>query len=182
MKALLCVFLLCVLTQQLSADGGVVVGRHEEDSLQITVFAEPFPVRAGPVDFSVLLQNGQDPILDADVRLSLKQTGPSGEVYLAPCCSMQGANGSVAASRSHSGNKMLFSTIMTLPGSGTWELGVVVAREGKQQSFSVPLDVRPPLKPVQSWWPFLALLPAAILLYVWRALLVRAKIRARPHS
>ncbi|MFZ4777172.1 MAG: hypothetical protein ACOYM3_17520 [Terrimicrobiaceae bacterium] len=180
MKALLCCFLFSALAQTLTADGGVVVGRHEEDSLQATVFAEPFPVRAGPADFSVLLQNGQDPVLDAEVRLSLTQTGPSGEVYLAPCCSMQGADGSLAASRSHSGNKMLFSTMMTLPGSGRWELGVVITREGKQQSFSVPLDVRPPLKPVQAWWPFLALLPAAILLYVWRALLIRSKIR--PHS
>lgn len=179
MKALLCCFLFSALAQTLTADGGVVVARHEEDSLQVTVFAEPFPVRAGPADFSVLLQNGQDPILDADVKFSLTQTGPSGEVYLAPCCSMQGADGSLAASRSHSGNKMLYSTIMTLPGSGKWELGVIVAREGILHTFSVPLDVRPPLKPVQAWWPFLALLPLGILLYVWRALLIRAKIRLR---
>jgi len=176
MKSILAIFLFCLLGKCLLADGGVVLARHESGPLQATVFANPFPVRAGPTDFSVLLQDGSEPVLDAEVRFSLTQTGPSGEIYLAPCCTMQGADGALPATRNHSRNKMLFSTMMTLPSSGKWELGISVKRSGNTVSFVTPLNVQPPPRPLESWWPFLATLPAAILLYVWRTRLQRRRV------
>src|SRR5262249_47301259 len=56
-----------------SADGGRVVLSQRQDNYQITVFVAPDPLRAGPVDISLMLQDtasGQ-PIAEAQIDVSL---------------------------------------------------------------------------------------------------------------
>ena len=41
------------------ADGGAILARQTINGLGLTVFASPAPLRAGPVDVSVLVQEGE---------------------------------------------------------------------------------------------------------------------------
>lgn len=162
----LLVAILAFGTATAMADGGVVIGRQEKDGLTTTVFANPFPVRAGPTDFSVLLQRGSEPVLNEAVRFSFRKSSSGGETYYPPCCSMKGAEGAVEATRTHSKNKLLQGAMMTVPESGDWLLEVHVGSNGTVLQF--PFQAKPPKRPMESWWPFLALLPAAIAVYAWR--------------
>ena len=51
----------------LLADGGAVQFRRQTGPVIITLFSAPVPLRAGPADLSVLVQNARDgsPILNA---------------------------------------------------------------------------------------------------------------------
>ena len=67
MRALL---LLLLLVPHLAfADGGAILTRQTINDLDVTVFAAPLPLRAGPVDVSVLVQDAKTtkPLLDAQV-------------------------------------------------------------------------------------------------------------------
>ena len=67
-------------------DGGTILKRETLNGLNVTVFASPSPLRAGPVDVSVLVQDGDKPVLDATVELelvgSLRRLGRVGSAVL----------------------------------------------------------------------------------------------------
>ena len=70
MRALL---LLLLLVPHLAfADGGAILTRQTINDLDVTVFAAPLPLRAGPVDVSVLVQDAKTtkPLLDAQVEIA----------------------------------------------------------------------------------------------------------------
>lgn len=163
------------------ADGGVVIGEKAVDGLRITIFAQPFPLSAGPVDFSVLVQDAasQQPVMDADVRLSLKKlSAPSPEnAWSAPYCQLPGADGDVLLRRDLAQNKMLYATMVSISEAGRWELSVRVASGGQRAVATLPLDVSAPRKPLATWWPAIAVLPLMMALYIWRAALLRSRRR-----
>ena len=163
------------------ADGGVVIGEKAGDGLRITVFAQPVPLYAGPADFSVLVQDvaSQQPVMDADVRLSLKKlSAPSPEkAWSAPYCQLPGADGDVLLRRDLAQNKMLYAIMVAIPEVGRWELSVRVSCGGRRVVATQPLDVAPPRLPLFTWWPAIALLPFLIALYIWREVLFRARRR-----
>ncbi|HEV3259998.1 MAG TPA: hypothetical protein VG013_24230, partial [Gemmataceae bacterium] len=51
------VSLLSLLPSMAMADGGAIRLSEQKGDYQITVFTAPTPLRAGPVDVSVLIQN-----------------------------------------------------------------------------------------------------------------------------
>ena len=163
------------------ADGGVVIGEKAVDGLRITIFAQPFSLSAGPVDFSVLVQDAasQQPVMDADVRLSLKKlSAPSPEnAWSAPYCPLPGADGDVLLRRDLAQNKMLYATMVSISEAGRWELNVRVASGRQRAVATLPLDVSPPRKPLATWWPAIAVLPLMVALYIWRAALLRSRRR-----
>jgi len=163
------------------ADGGVVIGGKTGEGLCVTVFAQPVPLRAGPADFSVLVQDAasRQPVGDADVRLSLKKlSAPSPEkAWTAPYCQLPGADGDVLLRRDLAQNKMLSAAMIAISEAGRWELSVRVASGGRRVVVTLPLDVAPPLKPLFTWWPAIAVLPCMIALYIWRGALLRARRR-----
>jgi hypothetical protein len=163
------------------ADGGVPVGWHEAGSLRATVFAAPVPLRAGAAEIGVLVQENGLPAADADVTLTLVKTGePSPERVKAPAwCAVIGPGGKIPATTAHSGNRLLRSAFVALTESGRWELGVEVACGEKSLGFSIPIEVGPPARPLATWWPLIALVPAAIGLYAVHAAISRRR-PARP--
>ncbi len=178
---LLVALALLAAAPQAFADGGVVIGERDGAGLRITVFAEPVPIRAGPADFSVLVQeiDSRQPVMDADVRISLKKlSAPSPEKeWSPPYCQVPGNDGYVVLRHDLAQNKMLYAAMVAITEAGRWELAVSVVAGDRRLAASLPLDVAAPRRPLATWWPAIAVLPAAILLYAWRAALVRARRR-----
>jgi len=82
------------------ADGGVVVASGRVGALRASVLVSPVPLRAGPVEWSVLLQDAEGaPVLDAEVELELH--GPGGAAGHA-------AHRVVVARRETSSNRLLY--------------------------------------------------------------------------
>ena len=95
---ILILFLVVLPPAKLQADGGVIVLKQEQGAYVVTVFAEPVPLRAGPVDLSVLVQDKETlaPVLDADVSVKLLHVGKEGDPdWVPPCCRMESGQNAV---------------------------------------------------------------------------------------
>ena len=162
----------------LHADGGVTLGQMDREGLRLTVFAAPVPVRAGLVDVSFLVQEipSNLPVGDAEISCSVRKLSPPSPdpVRLPTWCSTFPPGTRIPATPGHSGNRLLRGAFVPVPEPGRWELTVQVARDGNEFSTTFPFDVRPPRPPLSTWWPFIALVPCAIILYIWRATLLRS--------
>jgi len=159
------------------ADGGAVIAKEKVNGLNLTVFASPFPLRAGPADISVLVQddNGQA-VLDATVGLGWTTSAPEASTdWLPPCCSMTTLLGQTPALRTHSQNKLLYGAILPIRSAGPSEISVTVIRDGKESSLAVPVTAAPPRAPLLAYWPLLAFPPVAIGLFAVHQRLSRKK-------
>jgi hypothetical protein len=96
------------------ADGGSLRLSQEKGGYRITVFSAPTPLRAGPVDLSVLVQDAStgDPLTQMPVTIRLTQSGGLALEYPAT---------SAAAT-----NKLLQAAQFELPGPGRWALEVQI--------------------------------------------------------
>lgn len=146
------------------ADGGVVLARQEVNGLDLTVFASPSPLRAGPVDVSVLVQNPESgqAVLDAEVAVSWSSKSSEAPDWMPPCCSMDDGRTAIPATRGHSQNQFLFSAIVAIRNAGSSELVVQVKAEGKKAMLPCEVKVLPSQAPAMAYWPFLALPPFAV--------------------
>jgi hypothetical protein len=136
------------------ADGGVVQMQRSSGRFVITVFTAPVPLRAGPADISILIQdrNSHHPVLDAEVTMSLYQEGR--EAIKAE------------ARREQATNKLLYVALVSLPEAGRWKMEVAVVRNSEETRISGPMMVAPPLPFLLAYWWMLALPPVAIGLFV----------------
>jgi len=140
------------------ADGGAVVARKSAGSVDVTVFVSPVPLRAGPADVSVLVQEtGEErPVLDAQVSLRFSRSGDPGF----------GAR----ADHDQATNRLLYAAQIEIPAPGTWRLGVDVERGAERVGFEVPLAAAPARTPARRFWPWLVmpvLVVAVFLLHQW---------------
>ncbi|MDX2079862.1 MAG: hypothetical protein SFU53_03690 [Terrimicrobiaceae bacterium] len=157
------------------ADGGVVLARDERDGIVVTVFAAPFPLHVGANDVSVLVQKGREVVGDFSARVTLRpvEITESRDEWLELCNTLNGIGLTGEAVPSAQGNRLLRSAWIGLPASGRWEVSVDVAVDGRSFAIRRPVDVKPPPNPWAAWWPFLAMVPAVVGLYVWRQRLRR---------
>ena len=145
---------LLVATRALG-DGGAVQVRQADGPFVVTIFTAPTPLRAGPVDISVLVQtrDGNQPVLDAQVFVTLKSsTGDPPAIE-------------TAATRQQATNKLLFATVVNLPFAGPWDLRVTVRRGQEAAEVSCEVAVAAALPPLLSHWPYLAFPPVAVLIF-----------------
>jgi RsiW-degrading membrane proteinase PrsW (M82 family) len=153
-----------------SGDGGTVRLVERSGGFVITVFSAPEPLRVGPADLSVLVQDEADaaPVLDA--RISLEAVPPAGAAGVVR----------LEATRAHATNKLLYATPFTPELPGAWTLGVRVQRGTDVAEARTVLPVGPARSGLWSLWPYLALPPAAVALYALAAWLsVRRHARPR---
>jgi hypothetical protein len=154
------------------ADGGTMVGQIEREGLRISVFAAPAPLRAGVLDVTFLVQDlaSNLPVRDAGITVSVQKLSPPSPspVSLPSWCSTIPVGTRVPATSGHATNKLLMGAYLPLTEPGRWELRIDVRHEGRVFSDAIPLDVLPPLAPLSEWWPFIALVPFGIFLFVWR--------------
>jgi hypothetical protein len=129
-----------------AADGGLVRISQPAGPFVVTVFSAPTPLRAGPVDLSVLVQEpGGAAVLDAEVRLILERRGERPTPI------------ELAATRAQATNKLLYAAPFELPAAGTWQVEVTVARGADRATVAFAVDAAPPLPPWRAYWPYFAL-------------------------
>lgn len=148
------------------ADGGTVIARSDGGGLLITVFASA--LRTGVVDLSVMLQNhdGLDPVLDANVELTL--TSPDGREM------------TIAATRAQAQNKLLYATPVTLDHGGRWSFSMLVTRTGFTRSASGSFDVT--ASGALAYWKYLAIPPVFLLVFTAHQWLSRRQGRVGPRD
>jgi hypothetical protein len=149
----------------LFADGGAVLSRQESGPFVITVFAMPVPLRAGPIDLTVLVQtrDSLEPILDANVSIRL-----AGDSQLG-----------AAATRSQAQNKLLYAAALQLPQPGEWKYTVAVRTASGQAAISGAFQAGPPAPPLASYWFYVAIPLVAIAIFVLHQWLSRRSVPRR---
>lgn len=122
------------------ADGGSVVLSEKKGGFEITAFASPTPMRAGPVDVSVLVQDVDtgEVVSQARVEVSLSNGGPA----------------SLASVASHEAvtNKLLQAVQFSLPQSGPWRLAITVEDKHRKCTVEGTLDAAEALPPWRELW------------------------------
>lgn len=106
------------------ADGGVPLTMRDVGGYRIAVFAEPAPLRAGPVDISVMVQDAQsgEQLDDTMIDVRVQSVGPVVVRRDSP------------ATEEAATNKLFKAAHLTLPFSGHWQVQVEVdGRYGKAE-------------------------------------------------
>jgi hypothetical protein len=148
------------------ADGGTIRLSEQRGKYQITVFTAPAIVRAGPVDISVLVQDG------ATGEVTGPQVTIRAECRGAHLVTLQRQATTEAAT-----NKLYRAATFDLPEPGSWDFYIDLSGDlGKAHVFFV-LDVAPPLPPWQTWWPWIGWPAFVILLFGIHLLLVQSRNR-----
>jgi hypothetical protein len=144
------------------ADGGVVRLSQHAGPYAVTVFTSPTPLRPGPIDVSVLVQDGHsgDVVTDAAVTVTLR----AGDE---PSRQVRGA-----ATRAQATNKLLYAALLDLPAAGSWQVEVGIDRRDTPAAVSFAVDAAPALPPWRAYWPYFALPALAIALYALHQWLV----------
>ncbi|MFM8410240.1 MAG: hypothetical protein ACKOCT_08165 [Alphaproteobacteria bacterium] len=141
------------------ADGGAVLLRGSSGGLEVTLFGEPAPLRAGPADLSVLVQDAASgaTLLDGTVDLHLEPPAESG---LAPI--------DLRPDAARATNKLLRASPVALGTAGAWHARVDVTDGGRHARVDGVLDVGPERPALARLWPWLALPVVASALFAWR--------------
>jgi hypothetical protein len=142
-------------------DGGVVRVREASGPFLITIFTAPDPLRAGPLDVSVLVQDRKsgEPVLDATVDLALRPLDDASSQF------------AVRASHEKATNKLLQAAILEIPVAGRWRLHVDVQRGRDEATGVTELHAAPPPPRLAAIWPYLLLPPFAIAVFALHQML-----------
>lgn len=154
------VLVLVLPAEQVRADAGAVRASERRGNRQITVFTDPTPLRAGPVDVSVLVQDSQT---------GLVTVSDTSHVTIAP----RGESGPGIrrlATSENASNKLFQAAHLEVPSAGWWQFTVEVMGPGKVQTperIVIEVEAAEPLPPWQSmwmWfcWPFAAIVVFAV--------------------
>jgi hypothetical protein len=152
---LLVVFIsLSPLVQIAQADGGVVIFQRASPPFTITLFSTEMPLRPGPADLSVLLEqpDGHSPILDAQVFMELQHEA--------------GMFIRAEATRSQARNKLLYCSLINLPVAGQWKMKMHIRRGADNAEVLSDLFVAAPQPVLVSYWKLMALPPIVIILFI----------------
>ena len=148
-----------------AADGGALRLSEEKDGYRIAVFTTPTPLRAGPADISVLVQDAATGEPASGVQASIKVQRHDGRhEALYQRATTQAAT-----------NKLYYAATFDLPEPGWYsvEVSIIGAKKTTNAGFDVEAaEPLPPALTVLPWvgWPLLA-----IALFVIHQLLVRWK-------
>src|SRR6267142_6698529 len=148
--------LICVpaLIRDARADGGVVMCQRTSAPFTITLFSTETPLRPGPADLSVLLEqpDGRSPILDAQVFMELEHE--AGMIIRAE------------ATRSQARNKLLYCSLINLPAAGHWKIRLHIRRGDTTAEVLSDLMVAAPQPVLLFHWELIAVPPIIIILFI----------------
>ncbi|MCC9606472.1 hypothetical protein LOC68_17690 [Blastopirellula sp. JC732] len=158
-KSIAAIALLLAVANIVLADGGKVQLRREVAPYQVTIFTSPTPLRAGPVDLSILVQDAAGNVVN-DIQIDFRLKSESGVILTPP------------ASQATSTNKLLQSAKFILPEKGAWQVQTTIT--GKA---TADIDFEIIAAEARSDWGtagWMLLLPMAIVaLFVMRERLVQ---------
>lgn len=121
-------------------DGGTICIAGRAGEYQVTVFAAPNPIRAGPVDVSFYVQDATsgEPATDVRIRLRLTTAGQS---------SVQ-----ADATREAATNKLFHSAKFELPAPGVWHAAAKITGERGPARAEFDLSTGEALPPWTDFW------------------------------
>jgi hypothetical protein len=156
-----------------NADGGQIRASRQDGEYVVTVFTSPTPLRAGPIDVSVLVQNANDgtAVTDAMVTVSLTTSDP----LLPPI--------RAAATNAAATNKLLQAAAVDLPAAGVWQVDVECALPNESPlAIAFQVDAAPPLPAWLSVWPWFSWPAVVVLLFAlhrWRVARRQTTVRSK---
>jgi hypothetical protein len=144
-----------LLPALLHADGGTVRFAGQVGGYRVSVFTAPTPLRAGPVDISVLVQDPDtgDPLQDTWILVRLTPIDPDGP-------SIEQRATSAAAT-----NKLFQAALIDLPAAGRWHLEIVIKGTHGTATAPLELEVAEPLPRWVEMIPWIAWPIVPIVLY-----------------
>lgn len=153
--------LTCALAVGLGADGGTLQVRQTSGPFVLSVFTSPAVLRAGNVDFSVLVQESDrlDPVLGADVEVRSE----NGEGIIV----------SKTATHGNAQNKLLYAASLNLSRPGEWIFSVRARQQALTAEVSGKLYAGPREPRFLAHLPQLVFVPALVLLFVLHQFLKR---------
>jgi hypothetical protein len=148
-----------VLPALAPADGGTIRLAQRCGNYQITVFTSPTPVRAGPVDISVLLQDAStgEPVSGAQVKITAAMRGS--DTVISHMATTEAAT-----------NKLYYAAGLDLPEAGDYTVDVSVAGVREVSCIQFDLNVSEPLPQWLALWPWFgwpALVIALFFMNLW---------------
>jgi len=118
------------------ADGEVVVTSERSGDRWITLLASPWPLRAGPAEFSVLVQDalsGQ-PLPGAEIELEVRaETARVASPGPLRFRAIEGAGG----------NPLFYAARLELPGPGRWQLRAHIVAPAPSARVEAEIEVAP---------------------------------------
>jgi hypothetical protein len=162
MRRAVCLLAALAWTAPAWGDGGLVRISQAAGPWVVTAFSSPTPLRAGPIDLSVLVRDpAQDrTVLDAAVQVSLYQVGGSRHLH-------------TTATHDQATNKLLYAALLELPEPGLWEVKLRITRGAQAAELSFQVEAAAPLPPWRAYW-FYFVLPvvgiAVFALHQWLVL------------
>jgi hypothetical protein len=174
----------CLLASALCAraDGGAVLAQEKAGPWLVTLFGSPAPLRAGPADLSVMVQDASTgaPVLAQRVSLKVQAAAsPGSEAWVPPCCSMKKNVGVVEATHAAAQNKLLYAANLILPSSGAHDVIVRIGGDSPtSELLTVPVKVEPPAPPLSHYWAWLAAPPLLVVVFGLNQRLRRRERRA----
>ena len=137
----------------------------------ITVFTAPAPLRAGPVDISVLVRDASTEELVPAARVTVRMTKLGQRALECPATSEAATN------------KLLHAAHFDLPEPGRWQLEVQIEDAPRLASIGGELEVADPLPRWRETWPWIAWPALAIALFgIHQVLARRRSAKSRPMS
>ncbi|HEY8504486.1 MAG TPA: hypothetical protein VIL46_07880 [Gemmataceae bacterium] len=134
---------------------------------RVTVFTSPTPVRAGPVDVSVLVQDAATGETVSGARVTVRAARPGTSSGGVPHHAAPGA----------ATNKLLQAVEFELPAPGQWVFKVEVEGDRGRAECRFALEAAEPLPRWMSVWTWIAWPALPILLFAVHQFLVRRKTR-----
>jgi hypothetical protein len=149
------------------ADGGLVRNSATQAGLVVTLFTSPTPLRAGLADVSVLVQDATtgDTVLDAQATLRIE---PEHEGAMPE---------TIRLTRAAATNKLLQAATVRLPVPGRVRLIAEARRGAARAAVVATVTVAPPRPPLLALWPYLALPPLVVAIFVVHQILRRRASR-----
>jgi hypothetical protein len=175
------ILLALILTPSVAkADGGVVRFIGSQGPFLISIFTPAEVLRDHSAEVAVMVQNRETGEVVMDAEVDLRFVAPSGAIMRSndPRCGPSdnplspGLMDSPAqspyfrATRSKAANRLFYGTSVVLPVAGDWQVQATVRQGGGTASVTCALPVGMPPRRLAGLWPYLALPPLAIALFV----------------
>lgn len=137
---------LCLRGAAVRADGGALCLSERQGDYEIAVFTAPTPLRAGPVDVSVLIQNADthQPVREGRVMIEATRSDRPGLVIRR------------RATNEAATNKLLQAATLDLNQPGTWRVELKVDGPSGDAAFNCDVEVAEPLPEYLTMWRWLA--------------------------
>ena len=149
------------------ADGGTVRVVQQQGGVRISVFTAPNPLRAGPIDISVLLQDLEtgEPLTDCETMVTLTPVGRGGTPIYVP------------ATTEAATNKLLHSAMIELPTPGEWQVLVTSTVGGHDLQTRFTMTAAGALPKWLTQWPWFSWPVLGVLAFVVHRRLVARRRR-----